>query len=126
MSIRVLALRLLGSAEIMRSGLRPRLTFLKMVGERLGKCHMAIRVERFEYFSNASMQFAAPIAQQTDVCDLVGESVLEGVFKLGEQTRFIEEFCCLEIQESLSELILRHGSDCLQDGMRHIVPDDRG
>jgi hypothetical protein len=50
------------------------------------------------------MEGAPPLLQQAAIGNLVGEHVLEGVFQLGKETRFLEELTALQVPEPSPQL----------------------
>ncbi len=47
-----------------------------------------------------------PLLQEASVCNLVGESVLEGVFGVREEAYLVEKLGGLEVGEAVAERIL--------------------
>jgi hypothetical protein len=56
----------------------------------------------------------------------VGEGVLEGIFKLGEEAGFVEELGGLQVAEAAAQLLLGQLKDGLSEGEGHLGADDRG
>ncbi len=66
-----------------------------------------ISSERLEGLDDAGMQRPPPLLEQTAVGDLVGESVLEGVFVIGKQPGFVEELAGLQMRQRAPQGCLR-------------------
>ena len=56
--------------------------------------------ERLEGLDDAGMQRPPPLQEETAIGHLVGEGMLEGVGRLGEQTCLVEELRRLEVGQA--------------------------
>src|SRR2546425_3890053 len=64
-----------------------------------------------------------PRGQETLVCHLVRERVLERVFEVREEARLIQELCGLEMPEAAAQGVLGLLGDRLQEREWHILSD---
>ena len=62
-----------------------------MVGQPLDLFGQTVGREPFDDLNNACVQRPSPPQQEAPVGHLVGEGVFEGVCRLGEQARLVEE-----------------------------------
>jgi hypothetical protein len=90
-----------------RHGLVPDLTPEGMLGQPFRLLGQPAGIEPFAGLDDAGVQGSSPLQQETAVCHLVGEGVLEGVFELGEKAGFVEELGGLQVAESTAQLLLR-------------------
>ena len=81
--------------------------------------------EGLEHLNNTGMQPPPPLPQEAGVGDLVRQGMLEGIDALRDKARLIEELGRLQPLDFVSQLILGHSGDCLQQGPRHLEADDR-
>ena len=79
-----------------RDRLLPVLAFEGMVGEALDVFGTAIGVEMLDGVGDSRVQDPPPFLEETGIGDVVGERVLEGVFEIGEEARFVDELGRLE------------------------------
>src|SRR4029450_4452399 len=61
-----------------------------------------------------------PLQQEAVVGHLVGESVLEGIGKVGEEARLIEELGRLQAGEALTQVHLGHPGDGVKQRVRDV------
>jgi hypothetical protein len=66
------------------------------------------------------VQDPPPLQQQAAVGYLVRQGVLEGVLRLGEQARLIQEFCRLQVCQAAVQCRLGHVRNGLEQGERHV------
>jgi hypothetical protein len=71
------------------------------------------------------MEGSSPFLQEATVGHLVGESVLEGIGALGDESRLIKELGRLQLPEFVPQLVLGHSGNCLEQGPRHFWANDR-
>ena len=71
-----------------------------MVGQALDLVHQALAGKRFQGLDDLRMQRPPPLLEQTAVCHLVGQGVLEGVGVLREETRLVQELGRLEVRQA--------------------------
>jgi hypothetical protein len=86
----------------------------------------AVPIQPFERIHNSAVEGAPPLLQETPVRHLVGQGVLEGVFRLGEEAGLVEELGSLQTHEPTAERLVRHLGDGLKQGEGHLRADDRG
>jgi hypothetical protein len=80
--------------------------------------------QRFEGFDNARVQPPPPLQQEAVVGHLVCQGMLEGVFRLGEQARLIQELRRLEVHQAAMQRFLGHVSNGPQQGEGHLRTND--
>jgi hypothetical protein len=117
--------RLGTSLPTVHQGLVPDLTPEGMLGQPFRMLGQTVGIEPFAGCDDAGVQGPAPLLQEAPVGHLVGESVLEGVFQLGEEAGFVEELSGLQAAESAAQLLLRQLPEGLQEGEWHLGADDR-
>ena len=105
-------------------GLVPHFAPQGMVGQAFDLLGHPLSGERLQGLDDAGMQRAPPLLEQRLVGHLLGEGVLEGVFDLGEQARFIEELGGLQMGEAQAERLLRHLGHGLEERQGHLRADD--
>src|SRR5215472_12921928 len=72
------------------------------------------------------MLVAPTLVQHPAVRYLVGERMLERVFEVGKQARFIQELACLQFGQSALQLVLRRFCDGSEKRVRHVLTNDCG
>jgi hypothetical protein len=83
--------RLLPCLPAVCQGLVPDLAPQGMVGEPSDLVGQAVSIERLQGLDDARVQHPPPPQQEAVVGHLLGEGMLEGVVRLGEQSRLIQE-----------------------------------
>ena len=73
-----------------------------MVGEPFELLGQTVGRESLDGVHDVSVEGAPPLLQQAAVGNLMGERVLEGVFEVGKETRFIEELAGLQVRDRIS------------------------
>ena len=81
-------------------GLVPQLALEGMVGQPFDRLAPGGRGRAFEGLHDLRVQGPPPLVQQTAVGHLLGEGVLEGVGRLGEEVGLIEELGGLEVPQA--------------------------
>ena len=71
------------------------------------------------------MDVATALVEHSSVGDVVGERVLEGVLQVRKELRRVEKFGTLQVVEQTAELILRQSTNCVQQGERGVMSDNR-
>ena len=107
-------------------GLVPHLPAHGMVGQAFNLVRQAVTSERFQGLHNACMQRLPPLLEQTPVCDLLGQGVLEGVGVLREETGLVQELGRLEVGQATVQGLLGQLGNGLQQGQGDIHTNDRG
>ena len=97
-----------------------------MMSESFDVFRKALAIECCEGINDTAMQGAASLLEEASVGYLVGESVLEGVLEIREETPFVEEFSGLQSREAHSEVAFREVSDQCQQSRRHVLADHCG
>src|SRR5262247_4004201 len=85
-----------------------------------------LRVQRLDRLDDASVQSSPPVLEDAPVGHLVRERMLEGVFKVREDARLVEELGRLEVTQSPTQVVLGRVGNGLQQREGHILPNDRG
>jgi hypothetical protein len=62
--------------------------------------------------------------QEAAIGDLMGEGVLESIDRDGDQVDFVQHLGPLEPFQEVREDVLRHIGDGLEEGHRHLQPND--
>ena len=76
--------------------------------------------ERFEDLNNVRVQYPPLLQQETAVSYLVRQSMLEGVFLLGEQAGVIQELRRLHVCQTVVQCLLGHIRNGPQQGKGHV------
>src|SRR5262245_5241474 len=97
-----------------------------MVGQPFDLVGQAIGRESFNDLNQPSMKGSPPLLYEPSIGDLMGQGVLEGVFRLGKEARLVEELGGLEVREATVQGGLGQLGDGLQQGQWHLGADDRG
>ena len=63
------------------------------MGQQFDLLVQPVGIESLKRRHNAGVQRPTPLLEETAVGDLVGKGMLEGVFPLGKEARFVEELC---------------------------------
>ena len=108
-----------------RQGLVPHLTAQGMVGEAFDLLGAPIPSERFEGLDDVSMEASPPLLEHTAVGYLVGQGMLEGVFGVGKEPRFVEKLGCLEVREATGHGVFGQFGNGLQQRQGHLCANDR-
>ena len=108
------------------NGFVPRLGLERVVCEPLDLFAHAVYTELFEDLHTSGVQRAAPFLEEAAIGHLVGEGMLEGVLELREQARLIEKLGGPEVGQAVPQLLFGQLRDRLEDGIGHILSDDRG
>src|SRR3970282_1251395 len=74
--------------------------------------------------ADPGVERSASILEEVSVGHLVGERVLEGVLKLGEEGRLVEELGGLEVAEVATERVLGQLRQGPEDGEGDILADN--
>jgi hypothetical protein len=106
--------------------LLPQLAPKGVMGEPLDLSTETIPVKCLDRLHDPRVKLAAASVQQTVVCHLVSESVLEGVLKIRIEPSLVEELGGLQVVESAPERLVWQLSDGLEQYPRHVLADDRG
>ena len=77
------------------------------MGEPLDLSTEAISVERLDRINDSRVKFTPMLLQQSSVCDLVRERVLERVVDVRDQPRLVQELAFLKPVEARTEHFLR-------------------
>jgi hypothetical protein len=96
-----------------------------MVGQPFDVLGQAVRIQPFERIHNPAVEGAPSLLPETPLRHLVGQCVLEGVFRLGEEAGLVEEPGSLQAHEPTAEPLVRHLGDGLKQGEGHLRADDR-
>ena len=86
----------------------------------------AVCTDLFEHRHAPGVQRAAPFLEEAAIGHIVGEGVLEGVFKFREQARLVEKLGGPEVGHALPQLVIGLLRDGAEEGVGHILSDDRG
>src|SRR5262245_59153313 len=84
-----------------------------------------VGVQLFYGIHDARVDVAAALVEHPSVGDVVGEGVLEGVVQVRKELRRVEKFGTLQVVEQTAELILRQSTNCVQQGERGVMSDNR-
>ena len=112
-----------GLAEI-GDRLLPQLPAQGMMGQPLGLLGDALGREPLEGLGDAGVEGALPVVEQPLVRHLVRERVLERVLEVRKEPGLVEELRGLEVRETASKPLLRKVGHRLEQGERHVRPDD--
>ena len=104
--------------------LLPQLPAQGVVGQPLGLLGDALGREPLEGLGDAGVEGALPVVEQPLVRHLVREGVLERVLEVREEPGLVEELGGLEVRETASKPLLRQVGHRLEQGERHVRPDD--
>jgi hypothetical protein len=96
-------------------GLAPHLPPQGMVRQAFDLLGHPVGRERLESPDNTRMQHPPRLQQEAAVGHLVGQGMLEGVFRLGEQARLIQELCRLQVRQAAVQCHLGY----LGNGLEH-------
>ena len=96
------------------------------MGEPLGVLAEAIAMERFDRVDDPRVKLAPALLQQTLVCHLVSERVLERVLEIRIAPSLVEELGGLQVVESATERLVRDLGDRLEQRERHDLAEDGG
>jgi hypothetical protein len=97
-----------------------------MVGEPLHVPAQTLGMHVLDGRHDPGMQRPTSLLQQRAVRHVLRERVLERVLHGREQAHLVEELRRLQLGQALSEQVLRHVYDLLQQVERHIHADDGG
>jgi hypothetical protein len=103
----------------------PQLPAQRVVGETLHLLAQPVGIEALDRSYDLRVELAAPVAEQTAVCHLVRERVLEGVLQVREEQRLVEELRLLQMREPAPRL-LRVLRDRCQKRVRHVLTGHGG
>src|SRR5262245_57685531 len=97
-----------------------------MMGEDL--CHpiVALGRECLQIMADSRMIPLAVLFEQAPVDDLLHQRVLEGQDMLGEETGLIKKLHLLQVRKSSVQGIFCKACNSLEQGQRHVYPNDRG
>lgn len=84
------------------------------------------RMNRFDRLHDLSVQHVPAVLEHASVGYIVRKRVLERVLQVGEEARLVEEFRCLKMAETASQLILSQAGDTLQERQGHVLADHGG
>jgi hypothetical protein len=84
----------------------------------------AVGIEPLQRRENTRVQCSPTVLKDPAVGDLVGQSVLERVFEVGEETGLIEGFCGLQPRETLSQLIFGVLGNRLKEIEGYVLADN--
>src|SRR5215471_6172913 len=87
-------------------GSLPQLAAKRMMSKPIDVVTKPIRIETFDDLGDPRMKSTAAFEQQRVVRDLIGQSMLEGVFQVGIQGSFIEELSSLQMGKRLLKRLL--------------------
>src|SRR6266436_2062720 len=107
-------------------GLVPDFPLDRVMSELLGLLAQAVRVESLDRFNDPGVERAAALAEKSPVGDLVRQRVLEGVLELRKEIGLVQELGGLELDEVLSQLLVRQIRDRVEKPERNVRSDDGG
>jgi hypothetical protein len=81
--------------------------------------------QRLESLDQACMQYPPPLKQEAPVGHLVRQGMLEGVLRLGEQARLVQELRGLEVRQATVQGRLRQVDNGPQQGKGHVRANHR-
>ena len=81
-------------------GFVPHLTPPGVIRQPFHLVAQAVAIEPLASFHDAGMQGAPPFLEETPVCHLVRQGVLEAVGRLGKQAGLVEEFGGLQARQT--------------------------
>jgi hypothetical protein len=70
-----------------------------MVGKTFDLLGRSVSGERLEGFDDAGMEHPPSFLEQTAIGDFVGEGMLEGLFVVRKEPRFVQEFGSPELRQ---------------------------
>ena len=73
----------------------------------------SVGIQPFDGLDDVVVEGAPPLLEEAAIGDLVGESMLEGVFQLGKEARFVEELGALQMRKARPECLLGRLGDGL-------------
>lgn len=97
-----------------------------MVCQPLDVLSQPVGVEPLDRLNDLGVERRATRLEQTAVRHVVSQAVLERVSKLRVEARFVQKLGGLESAEVSSKGVIRPVGDDRQDGVRHVLADDRG
>ena len=104
----------------------PHLPLVCVLGETF---HLLIGLVAFHSLNglnDCAVKSALPLLDETSVCHLMRQGVLEGELPLREEICLINEFRCLKGRKTPVQFLLGHPGDGRKEGIWHMRPDDRG
>ena len=105
-------------------GLVPHLAPQGMVRQAFDLLGHPLGRERLEGLDQARVQHPPPLQQEAAVGHLVRQGMLEGVFRLGEQARLIQELGRLEVRQAAVQRLLGQVRNGLEQGQGHLGAND--
>ena len=106
-------------------GLVPHLAPVSMVRQSIDLLDEPLRRQPFEGCHNAGMERAPPLLEDTPIGHFVRQGVLEGVFQVREQARFVEELGRLQMRQAHAKRLVRHLGNGLEQRQGHLRADHR-
>jgi hypothetical protein len=79
-----------------------------VVDEAIGVLDQPVGIHALDPLDDPGMKRSTTIVKQRAVGHLVSQRMLEGVFEIGEQLGFVNQFGCLQTRKSTPELVVFH------------------
>ena len=96
-----------------------------MISKKLVIFLQPLRIDLLDGLTDLLMNFPSPLQEQTVVCHLLREGVLEDVFQLREELLLVNQLQTLKIEERSLEVFL-HTCNRRQNTIGKLPPDNRG
>ena len=116
---------LAGVIEVARGPI-PHLPAQRVMGEQLDLLRDAVGELRFQHAKGAAVQRPATLTQEALIRHFQRQGMLERVFELGEETRFVKELGGLQLGETAAHVVRRLVRNGLQQRDGNILADDGG
>ena len=95
-----------------------------VMGQPLYMLREAVTVKRLDRVDDPGVKIAPTVLQEAAVGDIVREGMLEGVLEVGKEARLVQELGGLEVREPLTNGILGHVRDGLQECQGYVFSDN--
>ena len=103
----------------------PALTTAGMMGESLDVLAQPVGIEMLDGVHDPGMERGARLSQQRVVGNLASQAVPEDVLGLWKQGDVVDEFSRSEATEAVTQLILRHVGNRVEQADGHVLSDHR-
>src|SRR5262245_3012019 len=97
-----------------------------MVGQPVDVLSQPVGVEPLDGLYDPAVESTPPVLEQAAISDFVGQGMLEGVLKIREEPRLVEELGRLKLGQAPAQRVLGKLGDSLQEPEGHVLADDRG
>src|SRR5262249_46847133 len=96
-----------------------------MMGEAIDPLNEAVGIQSLDTLGDACVEPSTPVVDEAAIGNLMGQRVLERVFEIREESRFIEQLGALKPGEPAPEVVVREAGDRLKQSEGYILANHR-